>query len=63
MLLVLLLDALPVVGKYLPAQLLEWAGGIMSGNSAAAWAALAATCGLILLFLGVACLRFEREEI
>ena len=63
LLLVLLLDALPVVGKYLPAQLLEWAAGIMSGSSAAAWGALAATCCLILLFLGVACVRFEREEI
>jgi ABC-2 type transport system permease protein len=63
LLLALILDGLPVIGDYMPAQLLEWGGAIMAGSGEAAWGALAITCSLILLFLALACLRFEREEI
>ena len=64
LLLALILDALPVVGNYMPAQLLDEAGKIMMGvENAVAWTTLIAVLGMVVLFLGVACLRFEREEI
>ncbi len=64
LLLALILDALPVVGNYMPAQLLDEAGKIMMGvENAVAWTTLIAVLGMVVLFLGLACLRFEREEI
>ncbi len=72
LLLVLVIDALPLVGDYLPGELLTWAGQIAvsaAGASSAiaasepAWAALAVTLALTLLFVLAAALKFRRLEL
>ncbi len=63
LMLLVILSSVPLVGTYLPAQLLGWAAGIMAGHPATAWPALAIS-GLIGLgsLLGAVVL-FERQEV
>jgi ABC-2 type transport system permease protein len=56
--------ALPGVGKYLPGQLVAWAGDLVKGaTSSPAWPALGVSLGLILVALAGAWLIFERQEL
>ena len=59
----LVLSSLPRVNEYMPSQLLAWGSEIISNGHATYWPALAISAAIILAFLVVACLRFEREEI
>lgn len=61
--LVLIVDALPVVGDNLPGQLMTWAGSLYTAAPHPAWSALATCLVIIALFLGVAIFRFSRQEI
>jgi ABC-2 type transport system permease protein len=63
LLLLLIFDSLPVIGDYLPGELLNWGGRLFTPTAQSAWPALLASVGLIALFLGVAIFRFSREEI
>lgn len=60
---ILILDALPGIGSYLPSQLIAWGVSLFSGTVQSAWPALAVCLGLSGLFLGMALWRFQKEEI
>jgi ABC-2 type transport system permease protein len=63
LMLLAIVSSIPVVGTYLPAQLLAWAAALMAGNPTTAWPALAIS-GLIgsASLLG-AVILFERQEV
>ncbi len=63
LLLVLILDALPGIGEYLPSQLIAWGVSLFSGTVQSAWPALAVCLGIIGLFVGIAIWRFKIEEV
>jgi ABC-2 type transport system permease protein len=63
LILMLILESLPRVGDYMPAQLANWGGSLLLGASAPAWPALIVSIGILALTLGIACLYFERVEI
>jgi ABC-2 type transport system permease protein len=60
--LVLVVEALPRIGDYLPGELLNWGVSLFSGAVQSAWGALIVSLGLIGLFVGVAIRRFQRQE-
>ena len=55
--------AIPGFGKYLPGQLLGWAGELMAGIPATHWATLFACLGIISTALFGAWFLFERQEL
>jgi hypothetical protein len=63
LLIVLIIDALPGIGDYLPSQLLGWGGSLVSGTPQPAWPALVTSLVLISIFLIAAVIRFQKEEI
>lgn len=63
LLLVLVIDALPGIGEYLPSQLLAWANSLATPVPQPAWPALIVSLAIILLFLVAASLRFRVEEV
>jgi ABC-2 type transport system permease protein len=58
-----LIGAIPGFGKYLPGQLLGWAGELMAGMPAAHWATLFVCLGIISIALPGAWFLFERQEL
>jgi ABC-2 type transport system permease protein len=63
LLLILIVDALPRLGDYLPGQFLSWSGSLFSPVPQPAWGALLVSGVLMILFLALAILRFSRLEI
>jgi ABC-2 type transport system permease protein len=63
LILVLIIDAFPVIGDKLPGQLMSWAGSLFTSNPQPTWPALATCLVGITLFLGIAIFRFSRQEI
>ncbi len=63
LLLLALVGSLGSLGEYLPAQLITWGAGLLAGNSAAYWPALAVSLGLVLASLVVALVSFNRQEL
>ncbi len=61
--LALVISAIPVIGDYLPGKLLGWGGSLFSSAPASAWPALFGSLALIGLFLTIAILRFQKEEV
>lgn len=59
----LILGALPRVGDYFPAKLLNWGSSIMAGETGTAWGAVVGSIVIIALALLAACLYFEKQEI
>lgn len=57
------LGAVPRLGEYMPAQLNTWAGTLVTGGGAPAWAALGVSAGLIAAALVAAWLIFQRQEL
>jgi ABC-2 type transport system permease protein len=58
-----ILGSVPLVGDYLPASLLSWAGGLMAGHPAARWPALGVTTLLVVLLVAGAGWILERQEL
>lgn len=58
-----ILSSIPVVGAYLPAQLLGWGAAIMAGHPTTAWPALAVSGGIVVASLAGAVALFERQEL
>jgi ABC-2 type transport system permease protein len=63
LLLVLIVDALPWLGDYLPGDLLTWGGQIAAGEGEAAWGALLVTLLLTGVFVAGAVGKFRRQEL
>lgn len=63
LILVLILDAIPGIGDYLPGQLLTWGGSLFTLAPQTAWPALATVLLLVAAFLAIAILHFQRQEI
>ncbi len=51
------------LGEYLPAQLITWSVGVMTGSPAAYWPALAVSLGLIVVCMGIALVVFNQQEL
>lgn len=63
MILLMLGGTVPVVGQYLPGQLIAWAGGMMAGDAASFWPAVGVSVGIMAIsFLG-AWRIFQRQEL
>ena len=62
LILLAILGAIPQIGRYLPGELVTWAGRLFAGG-ASAWPALAVSLGLIAVALAAAWWRFERQEL
>jgi ABC-2 type transport system permease protein len=60
--LVLVIEALPRIGDYLPGELLNWGVSLFSSAPQPAWGALIISLILIGLFIGAAIWRFQRQE-
>jgi hypothetical protein len=58
-----LLASLPGVGNYLPAQLLTWGAGLVTGEPHSYWTALWVSLAIILVALGGAWLALEQQEL
>lgn len=58
-----LVGSIGKLGEYLPAQLINWGVGLMVGDAASDWPALAVSLGLILASLAVALLSFNKQEL
>ncbi len=63
LLLLAILSSIPVVGTYLPAQLLGWGAALMAGHPATAWPALAISGLIGFVSLVGAVVLFERQEV
>ena len=63
LMLLAILSSIPVVGTYLPAQLLGWGAALMAGHSATAWPALAISGLIGFVSLVGAVALFERQEV
>jgi ABC-2 type transport system permease protein len=63
LIILLILGSIPRLSDYMPGQLAAWGGSLVLKGDATAWPALGVAIGMIVLALGIACLRFEREEI
>ena len=59
----LILGSIPRLNDYTPGMLSNWGGSLVLGGTVSAWPALGVALGLIILTLGIACLRFEQQEI
>jgi len=57
------LGAIPRLAEYLPGQLFSWGMSLSLGIEKTAWPALWVSLGLIVLFIGVAILVFQRQEL
>jgi ABC-2 type transport system permease protein len=55
--------SVPMVGKYLPGQLIVWGAGLMAGSTDPYWPALWVSVGIIVAALAGAWLIFERQEL
>jgi ABC-2 type transport system permease protein len=58
-----LLGVVPAFTSYLPAQLLDWSLGVLTGSSQSYWPALWITLGVTTACLLVAWLVFDRQEL
>jgi ABC-2 type transport system permease protein len=58
-----LVGASPVLAKYLPAHLLDWASALLTGQPLSAWPALYISLGLIAASVVAAWAAFRRQEI
>ena len=58
-----LVGSIGTLGQYLPAQLINWGGGLMAGAKEAYWPAFGVSLGLIVVCLVVSWLAFERQEL
>ena len=58
-----LTGSIPVLGKYMPGQLLAWGGGLMAGKAEVFWPALWVSVGIIVVALLGAKLIFEKQEL
>jgi ABC-2 type transport system permease protein len=63
MLLALVVDSIPVIGDFMPSELLNWAMQRMIGSPTPEWGALCVSLALIGVFLLAAIFRLQREEI
>ena len=63
LMLLAIVSSFPVVGTYLPAQLLGWGAALMTGNPATAWPALAISGAIVLASLFGAVALFEGQEV
>ncbi len=61
--LVLILDSLPVLGDYMPGELLTWGGSLFAGQIEDAWPALVFTMCLILVFLLASIWKVNNQEL
>lgn len=55
--------AMPVMGEYLPGQMLVWGTGLMAGNVATFWPAVGVSMGILLVSFLAAWRIFERQEL
>lgn len=60
---VLILDSLPVIGDYMPGELLTWGGSLFAGQTEDAWLALILTIGVILVFLLASVWKVNNQEL
>jgi ABC-2 type transport system permease protein len=58
-----LVGTLGVIGKYLPAELINWGANIMTGVGSTSWIALGVSLALILGSLVIAWLVFDSQEL
>jgi ABC-2 type transport system permease protein len=63
MVVALIFDSMPLIGDYLPSEVLSWGMLRMTGSQNTEWGALLVSLLLIGLFLSVAIGKFQREEI
>jgi ABC-2 type transport system permease protein len=63
LMLLAIVSSIPVVGTYLPAQLLGWGAALATGGSTSAWSALAVSGVIGAASLLGAVLLFERQEV
>jgi ABC-2 type transport system permease protein len=57
-----ILGGIPQIGRYLPGELVTWAGRLFAGGGSA-WPALAVSLALIAAALAAAWWRFEKQEL
>lgn len=58
-----LLGSIPILGKYLPGELIAWGTRLMQGDTSPSWIAFGVSVGIIVVSLGAAWLVFRRQEL
>ena len=63
LLLMALVGSLGKLGEYMPAQLINWGGGLLAGVTTSYWPALAVSLGLIVTCVMIALISFRKQEL